>query len=110
MRKYFVILCLTLFPSLSYAEIVAKPVFCEPSEYIAQLLTNAEEIGILGGTNIGLAPNRQQYQSVIGFYINTQKDTWTIVEWIGGEIACVLGAGRSIEFDSEKMTPKHQKF
>jgi len=105
MRKYFVILCLAVFPSLSYAEMAAKPVFCEPSEYIAKLLTNAEEIGIIGGTNIGLAPNGQQYQSVIGFYVNTQKDTWTIVEWLGG-IACVLGAGRIIELDSEKMTPK----
>lgn len=106
MRNYFVILILFLIPTLSNAAIVGKPVFCEPSQNIANLLTNAEELAIIGGTNMGLSPNGQTYQSVIGFYINTKQDTWTIVEWIGSDVACVLGSGRSIEFDTEKMTPK----
>lgn len=106
MRKYFVITILSLIPTLANSAVVGKPVFCEPSQNIANLLTNAEELAIIGGTNMGLSPNGQTYQSVIGFYINTKQDSWTIVEWIGADVACVLGSGKKIEFDSEKMTPK----
>jgi hypothetical protein len=70
--------------------------YCVPMESLEQYLGQYDELPLLRGRSVRTI-GEKQFEHVMVFYFNRETKTWTIVERIGEDMFCIIGAGNSSE-------------
>ena len=75
----------------------SKPVFCNHPDTIIQILDTWGEQPKMTMNNVSPNIKSELLQTVVVFGMNTETETWSIVEFISPEWACILANGIGAE-------------
>ena len=75
----------------------SKPVFCNHPDTITELLVMWGESPKMTMNNVSPNIKSELLQTVVVFGMNTETETWSIVEFISPEWACILANGIGAE-------------
>ena len=75
----------------------SKPVVCNHPDTITELLVMWGEKPKMTMNNVSPYINSELLQTVVVFGMNTETETWSIVEFISPEWACILANGIGAE-------------
>ena len=75
----------------------SKPIFCNHPDTITELLVMWGESPKMTMKNVSPNIKSELLQTVVVFGMNTETETWSIVEFISPEWACILANGVGAE-------------
>ena len=75
----------------------SKPVFCNHPDTIIQILDTWGEQPKMTMNNVSPNLKSELLQTVVVFGMNTETETWSIVEFINPDLACILANGIGAE-------------
>ena len=75
----------------------SKPVFCNHPDTIIQILDTWGEQPKMTMNNVSPNIKSELLQTIVVFGMNTETETWSIVEFISPEWACILANGIGAE-------------
>ena len=71
-----------------------KPVVCQHPDYIVQVLTDEwGEQPIMTWNNVSVRENGMLMKTTIAFGLNKETGTWSLVEFIDQDWACIIANG-----------------
>jgi len=71
-----------------------KPIMCENPDAITDLLTNMGEDPAMTMNNVSVNQEGKLIKTVIAFGLNKDTGTWSLVEFINKDWACIIGNGK----------------
>ena len=80
-----------------------KAVQCSTPQDLFGMLDKVEGLPVFGAVTIVTADGVKFDQVPLLLYYNQQKDQFQIIELHSSKVACVIGSGGSVSFDTTKM-------
>tara|TARA_B100000900_G_scaffold365584_1_gene340931 strand:- start:284 stop:661 length:378 start_codon:yes stop_codon:yes gene_type:complete len=75
-----------------------KPVVCQHPDFIVHTLTKEwKEQPIMTWSNVSVRENGELMKTTIAFGLNKDTGTWSLVEFISPDWACIIGNGWGME-------------
>ena len=75
-----------------------KPVVCQHPDFIIHMLTKEwKEQPIMTWSNVSVRENGELMKTTIAFGLNKETGTWSLVEFINADWACIIGNGWGME-------------
>lgn len=101
------VLVMAVMTGTAYAEMVTKPVFCGSPEAIHKTIDSYGERALLGAaTDLPNLEGNLVGKATIILYVNAEKNTFTVVEYLTPKEACIVHIGGNIVFDGQKVEQK----
>ena len=79
-----------------------KPIMCENPKSITDLLSNMGEDPLMTMQNISVGEKGQLIKTVIAFGMNKETGTWSLVEFLNNDWACIIGNGKGANVVNNK--------
>ena len=79
-----------------------KPIMCENPDAITNLLNNMGEDPLMTMSNVSVGEKGQLIKTVIAFGMNKKTGTWSLVEFLNKDWACVIGNGKGANVVNNK--------
>ena len=83
-----------------------KPIMCDKPDAITTLLAKLGEQPTMTMHNVSVNQEGQLIKTVIAFGLNKDTGTWSLVEFINNDWACIIGNGKgaNVIINNEKQT------
>ena len=79
-----------------------KPIMCENPKSITDLLSNMGEDPLMTLQNVSVGEKGQLIKTVIAFGMNKETGTWSLVEFLNNDWACIIGNGKGANVVNNK--------
>jgi len=79
-----------------------KPIMCENPKSITDLLSNMGEDPLMTLQNVSVGEKGQLIKTVIAFGMNKETGTWSLVEFLNNNWACIIGNGKGANVVNNK--------
>ena len=81
-----------------------KPIQCDTLPEIINVLKKYNEMPILGGVSVVMMPSGRFQNMPLIWFLNREKDTWTVVEWNTPlDQACIIASGAGAKFNFDDL-------
>lgn len=102
----FLISLLIFFPTITFAEQwYKKPILCGTPQEIHKKLDQFGEKPLLGGATLLPEMGTGEIIKAASFimYVNIEKNTFSIIEYLSPEAACFIMVGNTLKFDAQEI-------
>ena len=72
----------------------SKPMVCDHPDAITDLLTTLGEAPTMTFNNVSPTSDGRIVSTIIAFGVNSETGTWSLVEFINPDWACIIGNGK----------------
>ena len=74
----------------------SKPMVCDHPDTITDLLTALGEAPTMTFNNVSPTSDGRIVSTIIAFGVNSETGTWSLVEFINPDWACIIGNGKGV--------------